>query len=202
MHWRIRWAAAWLTIAVIVIFMIAGIVGTIEFVSSLLAEKEDPVSLKADFKVDVGEAEGRVMHVYKDSLGILTGGIGHKLTPHDRETLDWEHSIPNETVEQWFEIDYMKTMNAVDKYFSEFNDWPRVAQLAVLNFLWQLGPDAPKNFPHATEALQERRWNDAADEWEFANVRTRRHSKWYRETPTRCRQEVERLRHAATEESK
>ena len=197
MDWKLRTAAIWITVVIIGVFVIAGLIGTIEFVSSLLAEKEEPVSFKSDFKVDITEAEGRVMHVYKDSRGILTGGIGHKLTSIDRVTLDWEHTVPNETVEQWFDIDYMKMEHGVNKYFPDFDEWPRLAQLAVGNWLWQLGADAPKNFPRATHALQEKRWSDAAEEWLYSNPRTKHWSKWRKETQHRCEQEAERLTHVA-----
>ena len=193
MDWKLRTTVIWIGILFILIPAVVGMWTSIKFVSDLLAEKEEPVSFKSDFKVDITAAEGRVMHVYKDSLGILTGGIGHKLTSHDRETLDWSHTISNETVAQWFDIDFMKMEHGIKKYFPDFDDWPRLAQLAVGNWLWQLGADAPNNFPHATRALQERRWKDAANEWLYSNPRTMHWSKWRKETQHRCEQEAHRL---------
>ena len=99
-----------------------------------------------------------------------------------------------------YEADYRSTLKGIAKHFPDFKDYPHLAQLAMLNWLWQIGPHAPAKFPRATEAIRNRDWARAADEWEYANTRTRRHSDWYNQTPHRCRQESQRLRIAAQQE--
>lgn len=194
-----------ITIAGLIIFtflIIAAVVGmwvVIEFVSDLLAEQEASVSYK-EIRADAIAAEGKVMHVYRDSLGIPTGGIGHRLTPAELTIYQVGDSLKEEVVDKWWRDDYRIALMGIAKHLHDFNDYPPLAQLAIWNFAFQLGADAFDNFPRATKALQERRWADAADEWEFADVEMMRKSKWYLETPARCLQEVHRLREVAKEE--
>ena len=159
--------------------------------------EEEPVSLFSDFKVDATAAEGRVNKVYADTLGNLTAGIGHKINTNVQDHYKLGDTVSNDQIDVWFDLDYAKTLESARKHFEEFDEWPRLVQLAVLNWIFQLGPGAPEEFPHATRALQGRRWKEAADEWEFANPRTRRHSKWFAQTTHRCLQEVKRLRYVA-----
>ena len=162
----------------------------------------DGVSLFLDFKEDATAAEGRQMTVYWEPISAkLHAGIGHLLTTEDLKVYSRGDTLTDAVVDKWFDIDYRKVMMGVAKYFPDFNEYPHLVKLALMNWIYQLGEDAPKKFPRATEAIHKQDWNTAADEWEYASVRTRRHSKWYRETSVRCRQEAERLRHAAKEES-
>ena len=158
------------------------------------------VSLKADIKADLIANEGYALTVYRDTRGYKTAGIGHRLNDSEVRKYHVGDAVLRETVEQWFDVDIAKTMAAVLRYFPDHREYPQIVQLAIFNWFYQLGPDVPQKFPEASKYLRKRDWDKAADEWEFANPRTRRHSDWYRETPVRCRQEVGRLRHAARKE--
>ena len=158
---------------------------------------EKPMSLYSDVKVDLTHAEGISYHVYRLD-GILHAGIGHKLTDNDLERLRVGDAVSHERVQQWFDIDYQRCLKAAEKHLPNFESYPRLAQLAVMNWVYQLGTGCFEEFPHATAYLKERQWKRAADEWLYADPRTKRWSKWRRETQHRCEQEAERLQSIGT----
>lgn len=151
------------------------------------------------FKVDLEDAEGREYHIYKID-GILHGGIGHKLTKSELKQFNLGDPLTDEQIDTWFEHDFQIVMRGVAKYFDDFNDYSLPVKLAIGNWLYQLGADAPLKFPRATAAIIARDWKNAADNWVYASTRTWRHSKWYRETRRRCEQEANRLYKEAEKE--
>ena len=178
-------------------------------------EKEVPINLFTEFKKDAEQAEGRIMHVYTDTEGFLTAGIGHKLTHEDKKLLKIEHYndriilredspiyVTDQQVDDWFNKDYQITLASAQKYFKEFDTFPELAQLAILNWIYQLGKSAPEKFPKATAAIIARDWKTAADNWIYASTRTKRHSKWFNQTQHRCEQESNRLYDIAKQEDK
>ena len=152
-------------------------------------------SLEVAFKQDAIAAEGRTHTVYSDTRGKLTVGIGHEVTRFDNLKLG--DTITDEQIDEFFDKDYAKVVASLDTHFPNWATWPELAKLAVANFLYQLGPHAPKKFPRATIFLNYGGWNAAADEWLWADRGKMRHSAWYHQTPARCQQEVNRLRAVA-----
>ena len=150
-----------------------------------------------EFLKDAEVAEGYEHTVYRDTLGYLTVGIGHRVTPADN--LKVGDSIDDARIVALFRKDYQKVYASLERYYPEWRSWPLLAQLATANFLYQLGADAPKSFPRATTFLNHKMWTDAANEWLYADKSKLRHSKWYMETPHRCLQEVNRLRAVVTQ---
>ena len=162
-------------------------------------QAETDMTLFDDFKADAEHVEGRQYKVYRLD-GILHVGIGHKLTEPEWGKYKVGYEVTDEEIDAWFKHDYDIVMHGVAKYFHDFDSYPHLVKLAILNWLYQLGEDAPRKFPLATAAIIARDWNTAADNWLYVSVRTRRYSKWHHQTPTRCEQEVGRLRHAAQHE--
>lgn len=153
-----------------------------------------------ELKKDLIAAEGRETRVYRDSLGYPTCGIGHLLTDDELDKFPLGTDVSDEQIGIWYLADEKKIRDAIAEYFG--NSWglfPDVAKLAVANWLWQLGANAPSRWHRATEAIQNMDWATAADEFEYTNPRVKRLSEWYHQTPSRCRQEVDRLRAAAKE---
>jgi lysozyme len=56
-------------------------------------------------RAQLTEEEGEVSVVYKDSLGNLTGGVGHKLLPEDLATYGLGDTIPQMQIDTWFDND-------------------------------------------------------------------------------------------------
>ena len=161
-------------------------------------EEDEVASLYADFKADAIHAEGLVHHVYLDSEGYKTAGIGHRLVG-DELKMEVGVRVYDEQIDEWFSKDFSRVLMSMAKHFPEFHTYPRLVELAMCNWIFQLGPDAPEKFPRATEAIRARKWAEAADEWEYADRKMLRKSKWHLQTPSRCEQEADRLRQVAKE---
>ena len=162
-------------------------------------EPEKPMVLFDEVKADLEQAEGRSNKIYKVA-GILHGGIGHKLLPEELKHWKLGDPISDEQIDKWFDHDYHIMMKGVYRYFSDYDDYPFLVKLAIANWLYQLGASAPKDFPLATAAIVAKDWDKAADNWLYANTRTKRFSLWHQQTQHRCEQEVNRLRHVAVME--
>ena len=159
-------------------------------------------SLREAFYADITLAEGRMMSVYLEPISKRPhGGIGHLLTPADfAKGYSIGDALTGEQVMLWFETDYAIAFRAALQTFPDFETFPELVQLAILNWLWQLGAAAPEKFPRATAALQAQDWGTAATEWLYADAKTKRWSRWRLETQHRCEQEAERLQHVAAQE--
>lgn len=162
-------------------------------------EKPRLTPLREAFYADVTLAEGRVMSVYLEPISKRPhGGIGHLLTPADFEKgYSIGDALTGEQVMLWFETDYAIAFRAALDTFPDFETFPDLVQLAILNWLWQLGASAPEKFPRATAALHAHDWDTAATEWLYADAKSKRWSQWRLETQHRCEQEAERLQHVA-----
>lgn len=85
--------------------------------------------------------------IYDDGLGILTGGIGHKLLPLDEnpQGVKWKEGdrVSSEQVQKWLSEDVWEAEEAVNKYV--------VTQLsqkgfdALVSFVFNVGVNAFKN---------------------------------------------------------
>lgn len=154
-------------------------------------------TLYEDFKTDLTEAEGRKDYVYMDSEGFKTAGIGHKLAEDEMMALSTR--VSEQQVDAWFREDIQHVFKSIAKHFPNFKEFPHLAQLAIVNWIFQLGAGAPEKFPRATRAIQEGDWERAANEWLYSDPKTKRWSQWRRQTQDRCEQESERLLHVAKE---
>lgn len=121
------------------------------------------------------QEEGRRNDVYKDTLGNLTVGIGHKVLPSDNLRLG--DVISNDKVDQFFSEDASKAFIAavnqakeIDKYNVEM-----IARLTSVNF--QLGTGWRSKFPNTWSLIKSGEITPA--------VRGLINSRWYQQTPTR-----------------
>lgn len=177
----------------IVVAVLLGLLFTMTVFDGDTETEDKMASFYADFKADIIHAEGLVKHVYLDTEGIKTAGIGHRLVG-DETKMEVGVRVYDEQIDAWFDADFRRAMGGVAKYFHDFQSYPRLVQLAILNWIYQLGPDAPHKFPLATAAIIARDWEAAALQWEYADKRLLRKSKWALQTPARCEQECARLR--------
>ena len=149
-----------------------------------------------DFKADIIHAEGRLNYVYLRD-GEKYAGIGHRLLGTDAQMAVGAR-VYDEQVDHWFTNDTAFVYDTICKYFTEFNEYPRLVKLAILGWIYQRGKEAPLEAPLATAAIIAKDWKTAANHLKFSDRCTRRLSRWMMEAPTRCMQEIERLRSAKT----
>jgi lysozyme len=117
-------------------------------------------------------------------------GIGHLITQDDPEynqpvgTL-----ITEERVRQLFNLDIAVTLEDCRMIYPDFESLPEEAQLVIANMCFQLGRPRLTKFRKMKAAVDERRWNDAADEMVD--------SRWHDQTPNRAKRLVKRIRDLA-----
>ena len=117
--------------------------------------------------------EGRVRHVYLDSEGYSTIGVGILIDERkggglDDEEIDW---LLNRRIE--------KARAALAKRLPWFPQLDRVRQDGLVNMAYQMGADGVLKFPKMLGALRDQRWHEAEHQ--------ALDSLWIKQTPERCR---------------
>jgi lysozyme len=145
---------------------------------------------KDRLREEIAADEGCRMEIYLDHLGLPTMGIGHLLTQDDPE---YNYAvgtvITEERVRQLFALDIAVTIEDCRIIYPDFEDLPEEAQLVIANMCFQLGRPRLSKFRKMKAAIDERRWNDAADEMVD--------SRWHDQTPNRAKRLVKRIRDLA-----
>jgi GH24 family phage-related lysozyme (muramidase) len=128
--------------------------------------------------------EGNRTTVYRDSLGIPTVGIGHKVLPQDN--LKVGDSISTARVNQFFAADIAKAFDAAKSQARELNKYnpQMIASLTSVNF--QLGTGWRSKFPNT--------WSLIKSGNTQAAINNLVKSAWYRQTPNRVTSFVNTLR--------
>jgi GH24 family phage-related lysozyme (muramidase) len=130
------------------------------------------------------EEEGKVNRVYEDSLGIPTGGIGHRLTEEERQRLNVGDELSDEQIQSWYEVDTRQALEAARKQANEsgITNLNMIARLASVNY--QLGTNWTSKFPLAYQAMVDRDYEEAKRQFRY-NTEGTGPSKWYEQTPVR-----------------
>ena len=161
------------------------------------------------------EEEGLDCEAYKDSEGIWTIAIGHNLevdqTPEELEILglddeleDWEgFTITEEQAFQLFDLDVEEAVNDLypaftDEDLSKLND---TRYAVIVSMVFQMGGAGVRKFKNFVQAVKTEDWDTAALEMIYANPKTKRHSKWYTQTPERCQRAADAMRRGSFEEA-
>ena len=121
--------------------------------------------------------EGNVAESYLDSVGKLTGGIGHLLSKAEQAKYPEGTPIPQEVRDEWFAKDSAKAKRAAKLQAQALKEPRLEAALASVNF--QLGTQWFKEHKKTWKLMKEGKWQEAAVE--AAN------SKWNEQTPTRVK---------------
>lgn len=119
--------------------------------------------------------EGVEYKVYRDSLGKLTGGIGHLVLPEDK--LKEGDEISQELVDTWFEKDIQKSKTKAIAQCEELG----ITDFDIINIFisanYQLG-DFKKVFNETYLLIKAKKYAQA-----ILNIAT---SKWMKQTPIRA----------------
>ena len=134
--------------------------------------------------------EDTVFQIYEDSLGNRTAGIGHLLTK-----LDPEYSQPvgtkvtAERVEEWFDRDIRKAIQAGRNLLFNFDHHPQVVKHAFISMAFQLGEAKLSRFKKTIAYLEKYQYSAAANE--------ALNSKWATQTPERAKRITNKIRSGA-----
>ncbi|MFA5186350.1 MAG: glycoside hydrolase family protein [Patescibacteria group bacterium] len=142
--------------------------------------------------------EGRRAHVYLDSKGIKTVGIGLNLERGDaRSALDavgadydaianGHTTLSNEQIDELFRRDLTMAIAWTKKVVPEFDNLPEVIQLVLIDMTFNMGWVALRGFPRMLAAMRSQNWEQMIAEMYD--------SKWFRDVPTRVNDDVRLLR--------
>ena len=112
--------------------------------------------------------EGRRRRPYKCSAGANTIGVGHNIdanplpadiAKHLRET----GSIDNEMIDRLLAMDINRARSDCKKLFPEFDKFSPNRQMALIDFLFQLGLTRASKFINTIAAINTGRWEDVAE---------------------------------------
>jgi len=139
--------------------------------------------LSAEIEAD----EGCVLEVYLDHLGYPTVGVGHLVLESDEE---WNKPVGTkvslERVRVLLRDDLVRTASDCGKLYNDFSKLPEEAQLIIANMMFNMGLPRLSKFKKMKEAVDERRWNEAAAQM--------KDSKWYRQVTNRAERLCQRMK--------
>jgi len=152
------------------------------------ARKEPAVMNLALLRQQLIVDEGRVLHVYPDTAGYPTCGIGHCCTRHDG--LHLGDPISDHTCERFYAADVQAALETCRHLWQAWDDFPEEVQQVTANMAFHLGARRLATFKRFIAALDAGAWRTAAREG--------RDSQWYRQVPQRAERLMARLDAVAT----
>ena len=131
--------------------------------------------------------EGCKHETYMCTQNKVTGGIGHMITEWDDEKYaEVGVEISDEQVKAWFNKDIETVLSDCELLYDDFDHLPEEAQLIIANMMFNLGYPRLKKFVKMKAAIDQRAWNEAANQVIDSN--------YYRQLPNRAGRLVKRLR--------
>ena len=136
--------------------------------------------------------ECNVDHVYLDSLGKPTCGVGHLLTEQECRQYDVGERVSQRIRDNWLDQDAQRSWDAAAQQMQELNirDPEFIIALGSVNF--QLGTNWMNKFPSAYRALYDRDYDEAIRQVSTGSGRNGQ-SRWMEQTPVRVRDFVEAI---------
>lgn len=142
-------------------------------------------------------AEGCRLHVYRDTRGIRTIGIGHSLDTGDNSHIVQlglsptdlklgNISLTQEQADDLFELDMEGMMPALRRLVPQLDLMPKVVQLILSDLIFNMGPHTLATFRNTLKSFNEGKYSEAA--------RGLRNSLWYTQVGDRSKAIVQALR--------
>lgn len=120
---------------------------------------------KALLEQEIRQEEGYRDHIYLDSLGFKTAGVGHLLIKDDPEYgLPVNTKVSPDRINEWFRSDMQSAIRDTRTVVRGFDALPREAKHVLISMAFQLGGHGLSKFKNMLAAIQRRDWNKAADE--------------------------------------
>jgi lysozyme len=115
--------------------------------------------------------------IYKDSLGKMTIGWGHLVTPQDKLIENVQYS--KEFLNNLFEKDFQRAYDEAEDLLKGINIVDEVAGV-IIEMVFQLGKQGVSKFKKMFEALAKQDYESASNEMLS--------SAWAKQTPERCQE--------------
>lgn len=131
--------------------------------------------------------EGIVHHIYEDSLGYKTVGVGHLLNhKEDPEFyLPVGAAVSRERIREFFEADCAKAISGAKANIASFDELPSEAQSILVEMCFQMGHTGVSKFKKMLAALDACDFPLAAEEM--------LDSRWANQTPDRAQRAAGRM---------
>lgn len=129
--------------------------------------------------------EGCKYHIYKDTEGKLTCGIGHLITQQDAE-----YNLPINTpvlawrVMDFFDEDLDNSIKRCESIFPKFDLMSCELQEILINMTFNLG-NRLRGFKKMIQAIEDQNYVEAAKQM--------KNSKWFRQVPNRATRLIDRM---------
>ena len=136
--------------------------------------------------------EGNIDHVYLDTLGKPTCGVGHLLTKEECKLYKVYENVDKQIRDKWLEEDAQKAWDAAVQQLQDLNiaDLEFIIALGSVNF--QLGTRWMDKFPSAYKALSSKDYDEAIKQVSTGSGKNGQ-SKWKEQTPVRVKDFVEAI---------
>lgn len=135
--------------------------------------------------------EGKFDTVYKCPAGKHTIGVGHNVDanglPENIQTyLDENGYITDEMIDFLLEMDIAIAADDCRDLYPSFDSFTDNRQMALIDFLFNVGRSTASTFKNTNRAINEERWDDAANNFEK--------SLWYKQVKNRAKEIVGMIR--------
>ena len=152
-------------------------------------KSEDDYSFEKEY---IKEMEGSRNDVYLDSKLKPTVGIGHLIdagSPTDIRNLQVGDEISDERVQELFEMDWEHHLEAA-KRLPGWDSATKRQRAALIDLVYNMGPNFLDNFPSMRRALEQGNFNEAVRQLEFADPDNRPgvKSQWFHDVKERRNQ--------------
>lgn len=135
----------------------------------------------AQLRIHEGETRNKAgEHVsYPDSLGNLTGGIGHLMSDSEIKTYPIGTAIPDKVVDKWFRDDVANAEKGTNNIIKSFalEESPDEVKQILFNMTFNMGEQGLRSFTNTLPAISRKDYRDAATRMEK--------SKWFGQVKSR-----------------
>ena len=138
--------------------------------------------------------EGYKNEVYLDTLDKPTCGIGHLLTASEREDYPVGTEVDDYQIKEWYMEDITVALEAAKKQAGILSTDDDDIVIALTSVNYQLGRSWTKKFPTAWKCLCHKEYDRGIDEIMYADKKSDRYSRWYKQTPVRVEDFVKAIK--------
>jgi GH24 family phage-related lysozyme (muramidase) len=137
--------------------------------------------------------EGNVDHVYIDTLGNPTCGVGHLLSIEECGEYEIGQNVSQTTRDKWLEEDAQKAWDAAAQQVQDLNIKKPEFIVALGSVNFQLGTRWMNKFPSAYKALSSKDYDEAIRQVSTGSGKDGQ-SKWKEQTPVRVEDFVKAIK--------
>ena len=136
--------------------------------------------------------EGNIDHVYLDTLGKPTCGVGHLLTEEECKLYKVYENVDKKIRDKWLEEDAQKAWDAAVQQLQDLDIDNLEFIIALGSVNYQLGTRWMNKFPSAYKALSSKDYDEAIKQVSTGSGKNGQ-SKWKEQTPVRVKDFVEAI---------